>query len=359
MFQNRPTFFLLVLVHIISHFDSMKQTTTSIQNSIKVLLRRGLSQRKIATRLGVGLGTVSKYKKLLAPDIPEPKRGRVQKITESGARLIGRKFASGAYTNVAAVHREMQAEGISVSYHTLYRMLKKLGFKAARKQKKPRLTKKHKMERLRWANEHKDWTVDDWKRVAWSDETKINRFGSDGAQWYWKQKGEPLKEHHISPQIKYGGGSLMMWGCITYEGVGYGCQIEGSMDSDIYCEILGKHLMDTMEYYGISEDTMIFQHDNDRKHTSRTVKAWLHDKGVEVLPWPACSPDLNPIEHMWYLLKCKLGLYKEPPKSIHELWERVDHEWNKIDPDLCRSLVDSMPRRVRAVIRAKGGHTMY
>jgi hypothetical protein len=62
---------------------------------------------------------------------------------------------------------------------------------------------------------------------------------------------------------------------------------------------------------------------------------------------------------MWYLLKCKLGLYKEPPKGIHELWERVDHEWNKIDPDLCRSMIDSMPRRVRAVIRAKGGHTTY
>ena len=57
------------------------------------------------------------------------------------------------------------------------------------------------MERLRWANEHKDWTIDDWKRVVWSDETKINRFGSDGAQWYWKQKGEPLREHHISPQV--------------------------------------------------------------------------------------------------------------------------------------------------------------
>ena len=93
----------LVLVHITSHFDNMKQVTTSTQNSIKVLLKRGLSQRKIATRLGVGLGTVSKYKKLLAPDILGLKRGRAQKVTESGARLIGRKFASGACTNVAAV----------------------------------------------------------------------------------------------------------------------------------------------------------------------------------------------------------------------------------------------------------------
>ena len=75
--------------------------------------------------------------------------------------------------------------------------------------------------------------------------------------------------------------------------------------------------------------------------------------------WPAQSPDLNPIEHLWTHLKKKLAEYEQPPKEILELWERAEAEWNKIDKEVCQNLIESMPRRIEAVIGAKGGYTKY
>ena len=75
------------------------------------------------------------------------------------------------------------------------------------------------------------------------------------------------------------------------------------------------------------------------------------------MTWPAQSPDLNPIEHLWDHLKRRLGGYENPPGGMEELWERVQVLWEKIGADMCQNLIESMPRRVEAVIKAKGGYT--
>ena len=151
----------------------------------------------------------------------------------------------------------------------------------------------------------------------------------------------------------------MLWGCMMWEGCGYACRIEGKMDADLYISILEDNLGASLEYYGLDDEDMIFQQDNDPKHTSKKAKTWFKDNNIQVLWWPAQSPDLNPIEHLWYHLKMKLGQYEEAPRGILELWERVDKEWNKIGAEVCQNLIASMPRRVQAVIRAKGGYTKY
>ncbi|EKM73419.1 hypothetical protein AGABI1DRAFT_28333, partial [Agaricus bisporus var. burnettii JB137-S8] len=71
--------------------------------------------------------------------------------------------------------------------------------------------------------------------------------------------------------------------------------------------------------------------------------------------WFAQSPDLNPIEHLWVNLKDKLKVYPKPPKGVRELWDRVAEEWDNITPEKCQRLIESMPRRCQAVIKAKGG----
>jgi DDE superfamily endonuclease len=78
-----------------------------------------------------------------------------------------------------------------------------------------------------------------------------------------------------------------------------------------------------------------------------------------VLLWPAQSPDLNPIEHLWNHLKRRLAEYEVVPNGILELWERVEKEWNNIGAEVCHNLIESMPRRVAAVLKAKGGYTKY
>ena len=79
--------------------------------------------------------------------------------------------------------------------------------------KAPTVTK-HKKERTDFAIRHKDWTLEDCKRVVWSDETKINCLGSDGRKWAWKRVGERLSDRLLKSTVNFGGGSVMLWGCM-------------------------------------------------------------------------------------------------------------------------------------------------
>jgi hypothetical protein len=248
---------------------------------------------------------------------------------------------------------------IRISDRTVRRVLKDAGLGAVEKQKKPKLWAKNIKARLDFARRHKDWTVEDWKRIIWSDETKINRFGSDGRSWCWIGDGEDLQERHIKQVVKYGGGSVMIWGCMTSEGPGFMCKIEGTMDRHLYKSILEGDLVQTINWYNMDPRMVIFQQDNDSKHRSKLVMDWLNEQEFDVLEWPAQSPDLNPIEHLWATLKRRLNEYEHPANGILELWERIESEWAKIDKETCLRLIESMPERIRAVLKSKGRWTRY
>ena len=130
-----------------------------------------------------------------------------------------------------------------------------------------------------FALSHQDWTIDDWMKLIWSDEVKFNHLGSDGQQWTWKRQGEGLSDHLVEGTLKFGGGSLMMWGCMTWEGPGYACKIDGKMDANLYCQILDEDLQGTLKYYDKLPDDVIFQQDDDPKHTSKKAQAWFKDHG--------------------------------------------------------------------------------
>ena len=210
-----------------------------------------------------------------------------------------------------------------------------------------------------WTYAYESWTLDDWKQVIWSDETKINRLGSDGRKWVWKKPGEGLSDRLVEGTLKFGGGSLMMWGCMTWNGPGYATKIDGRMDGNLYLSILEEELQESIRYYSLNPSETIFQQDNDPKHTCKKVRAWLEKQVFKTMKWPAQSADLNPIEHLWHHLKKRLGEHENPPNGILQLWERVQEEWNKISASTCQNLIESMPRRVEAVIKAKGGYTKY
>ncbi|KAG1143627.1 hypothetical protein G6F37_011935 [Rhizopus arrhizus] len=204
--------------------------------------------------------------------------------------------------------------------------------------------------RLEWALAHRYWTIDDWRKVIFSDESKINVWGSDRVEFYWSLPGSPLQPHHVIPTVKHGGRSVMVWACMTSHGVGYICEIyDGRMTASDYIHILKTELADTLHYYRLGDGDFIFQHDNDPKHTAKITTTYLIEEAkYPVLPWPSQSPDLNPIEHMWRHLNLKLTLYEQRARGVHELWERIKIEWETFDKDICCKYIDSMPARVQA-----------
>ncbi|CAI7766389.1 unnamed protein product [Closterium sp. NIES-54] len=330
-------------------------------------IAEGRSYRQIAQELGVSKSAVhDELLRHLGPKtfdelVPSPaKPGGPRKLPEKIARIVIRSIVSGeSKTAEAAAGMISSTHGISVTGATVRNTLKRHRVRAIEKASKPRLSAKNVKDRMQWAKDHQHWTIDDWKRVVWSDETKICRFSSDVRSWAWIREDCHMEPHHVKQTVKHGSGSIMIWGCMTYNGGAFMCKIDGRMNGEFYRSILQDELQQTIEHYELDPETVVFQHDNDPKHTCKMVKTYLADQPYSVLPWPASSPDLNPIEHLWVYLKKQLLAYPRPPAGILELWDRVQVEWEKIPAAWCSELIDSMPRRVRAVLKAKGHWTKY
>ncbi len=114
-----------------------------------------------------------------------------------------------------------------------------------------------------------------------------------------------------------------------------------SMNSQMYCSILKEKMLPSLRAFG---RRALLQHDNDPKHTSKATVGFLKKNGVKVIQWPSMSPDLNPIEHLWGILKRQVEHHS--PSSIQSLKEVILEEWKKIDLAKCRQLVHFMPRRL-------------
>ena len=131
------------------------------------------------------------------------------------------------------------------------------------------------------------------------------------------------------------------------------------MDAALYVQIMKKELLDSIKYYELDQEEVIFQQDNDPKHTSKLAMDALEELNLNVLEWPSQSPDLNPTEHYWghvaRELKRRTGLIT----NKDDLWEELQKILVEPNRDLCRKLIGTMPRRIIDVIKAKGGYTKW
>ena len=174
-----------------------------------------------------------------------------------------------------------------------------------------------------------------------------------------KKKHFQLIDHDVQKTVKYGGGHIMVWGSMTYKGVGVLKHLEGTFTGEDYREILVKTVRPICAFAEIDLNDVYYQHDNDPKHTAKATKKWFEDNNIRLLQWPAQSPDLNPIKNLWSEVKRRLKLLKELPKSEDDLYNKLVRVWFNIEEEYCKKLIETMPRRIRSVLKAKGGYTKW
>ncbi len=162
--------------------------------------------------------------------------------------------------------------------------------------------------RKQFAEDKHTKDMDYWNHVLWSDETKINLFGSDGVKRVWRPPGEEYKDKCVLPTVKHGGGSVMVWGCMSAAATGELQFIEGTMNANMYCDILKQSMIPSLQRLDCRKE---FQHDN----------YLLKELRVKVMDWLSIFPDLNQIEHLRGILKWKVEVRNV--SNIHQLCDVV------------------------------------
>lgn len=337
-----------------------KCCTPTKKARLLTLANLGHKPTEIAQQLGIHPSTVRRNLTKLYqnpdPYAKKPKPGCPRILTPHSLRRAAREITSGQAHDAEDVRRQLFPH---ISPRSMRRYLCSIGLNGRVRRRKPLLTCTHKKKRNAWADVVSKWTLRDWQFVVFSDESKFSLVGSDGRYYCRRRVGEEFLDRNVDGTVKGGGGSLMVWGCVSWKGTGQLHRINGKMDAKQYCEILSESLLGTLSDHAIARNHFIFQQDNDPKHTSRRAKAWLKDNGILVLSWPPQSPDMNIIEQVWNMLDRKVRSRPVKPRNLDQLWAALQEEWERLDVGEIQALYKSMPRRTEALKAVKGGYTKY
>lgn len=174
-----------------------------------------------------------------------------------------------------------------------------------------------------------------------------------------RKVGLPARPQDYQIQAHSGGGKVVVWGCFSAAGVGELLRIDGTMNTAQYVsKVLVDALPNSLRKFRLRPRSAFFVQDNASCHKSQAAMAKLTSLGVFVVDHPPMSPDLNPIENLWDTMKWELSKMPQA-RSLDKLWEQIKVVWGSITPDQCKNLIDSMPRRLECVKKAKGGATKY
>lgn len=218
------------------------------------------------------------------------------------------------------------------------------------------MTPKHKKRRIEWAKHRKNWTLSQWRTVIWSDESRFEVCVGDERKRVIRTSKEPFHKDCLKRTVKFPA-SLMVWGCMSGRGVGNLYFVDGLVNAVKYQHILQEQLLPSIPRLQSSEGSYIFQQDGASCHTARSTMGWLSAEGIPLMEWPSSSPDLSPIETVWHKMKQKLR--QEPARTLQDLKNKITNIWQSFTAEECEKLVDTMPRRIAAVIKNKGDVTQW
>ena len=351
-----------VLTHLqlsvaVRHFLSEPEVARAVQ-----LLEDGATQRAVAERFGVSRSVIARlwirfrdtglYSR-------RPGQGRPRVTSEREDRYV-RRLARTSRQSTAR-HLQMtfhEHAGRRLSTQTVRNRLHEGRLRSRQPATGPILSVQHRVARLDFAREHQNWRQAEWRGVLFTDESRFTVSTCDRCVRVWRLAGERYIEENVVRYDRFGDGSVMVWGGICATGrtdlyvIARGTLTAARYRDDILDPIV-------RPFAGAVGSGFILVQDNARPHTARLSMQYLEDEGIEVMDWPARSPDLNPIEHVWDMLGRRIRNRNPPPTNVQQLREALVEEWQGIPQGTIRHIVHSMPQRCQECIRSRGGQTHY
>ncbi len=232
-----------------------KELSEDLKKIIVALHKDGVGYKKIVKTLKLSCSTVAKtIQRFNRTGFTQnrPCHRRPMKLSVCAQHHIQRLCLGNRCMSAASIAAEVEGVGGQpVSSQTIWPTLHQIGLHGCCPRRKPL---------LRWCTRKPANSLDYWNHVLWSDETNINLFCSDGVKRVWRQPGEEYKRQVCLPSVKHGGGSVMVWGCMSAAGTGKPQFIEGTMNANMYCDILKQSMIPSLRRLG---HRAVFRHDND------------------------------------------------------------------------------------------------
>ncbi len=282
-----------------------------------------------------------------------PHTGRPQKITEEERKLIKETTNANPCLSLSKIIEESK---VNISKTKCWEVLKSGGYECKIAAEKWYVDESHQQKRLAWARKYIKKPEKYWEKVIFTDESLIAHDPNKQRLWV------PMGTKVPPTQRDRWQDSILVWGAISSDGKFILEIINGTMNSNTYLNILKKRLLKNFpalrpcmaELKGV--EPLVYQHDGSTAHTASVINDYFEERMIEVLEWPAKSPDLNLIESVWSKLKSHL---KKSYEDQEELVEDIEKSYNLIPSDYIIKLYSSMKRRIQAVIDSNGLPTKY
>ncbi len=242
-----------------------------------------------------------------------------------------------------------------ISAQTVINCLREAHLHACRPHRGLYLTAVYRRNRLEWANAHIRWHLALWRGALFTNESWFSLYRANGRQRVWCRVGERFADVNVVDRVANGGGGVMVWAGVCY---GQRTQVH-CIDGILNAQRYRYKILRPIVVPFIHDHHLMLQHDNARPHVARICTQFQEAENIPVLAWPAYSPDMSPIGHVWDALDQHIRQRVPVPANIQQLRTAIEEERNNIPQATINNLINSMWWRCVALREANGGHTRY